>query len=127
MTTFNKLCLPSGISRQGHRQALFQVHHILRHASMTTHTDTLLAVAAVANLTQHTRARPYETLDSAAVPSTSTAQEQSEDPDESSEEEQPCDINEQSSSSEGVLVIDLQENSDSDTVEYVPEYDNISD
>ena len=112
----------------GHRQALSQVHDLLRAADLTSPASVLLAVATIANLTQQSRAQPYEDFDVPNVVSNIVFNVASSGPTAS---ESPDEL---SSNSEGILVIDIPEGeeesehsyySGSDTLNYIP--DNISD
>ena len=97
----------------GHHQALSQVHDLLRTADLSSPASVLMAVATVANLTQQSRARPYEgNVSDIPVNIQSSTVAAADDTDDS----------------EGVLVIDLHEDGSdpsqysenfSDTVEYV--------
>ena len=99
----------------GHRQALSQVHDLLRAADLSSPASVLMAVATVANLTQQSRARPYEDIVSDSAVKVLSATVAAVDT---------------SSDSEGVLVIDIPNENDSDpsqysenssdTVEYAP-------
>ena len=86
----------------GHRQALSQVHDLLRAADLSSTASVLMAVATIASLTQQSLSRPYEDT---VVP----------------EDTQCVSVayDNVSSDSEGALVIDLpSEVEDSDPSQY---------
>ena len=85
----------------GHRQALSQVHDLLRAADLSSTASILMAVATIANFTQQSLSRPYE--DPVIPVDTQSA---------------PVAYDNISSDSEGALVIDLPSEEDSDPSQY---------